>query len=152
MAKRRNKIKDTRVARNEKTPVDLSKPLNLDNFKINDSDCFGREWKPLNSNCAACADFELCGTIYNHITLREKEKGVKKKIGKNFLDEVNFKRIPEDKLLKEIKENSGTITVQKVMKFVKHYSKCEDEVTLVTWLKNFKIDNNLSIKKGIFYV
>lgn len=150
--RKRSKRHDNRKARETKTQVDMSQPLNLDNFPVKDDDCFGKDWKPLNSQCAACADFELCGTIFNHVTLKNKEKYIKSKRGANFLDEVNFERVPVKALLKEIKQNSGTITVTQVIKFVKHYSKCEDDTTIITWLKNFKMDNNLSIKKGIIYV
>lgn len=145
------KPKDTRKAKEKPKPVDLSVPLNLDNFKSKDGDCFGKEWKPQHTECAACADQEVCGVIFQQVYLKTREQKVKKSRGINFLDEVNFDRIPQDKLLKEIKDNSGSITVKQVLKFVTHYSKCDDQKTVVTWIKNFKMENNLKIKEGVIY-
>lgn len=143
--------KDDRKSKDLKEQIDLSQPLNLDHFKLSDDDCFGRSYKPQHSECAACSSIEVCGIVFQNIYLKDREKAVKKSRGINFLDEVNFNRIDKVKLLERIKEDSGNIKLDEIIIYIKHYSKCDDQTTIVTWLKEFKEENNLSIKSGIVY-
>lgn len=140
-----------RKAVENKTEYDMSKPINLEQFDITAESCFGRLWLPQHKDCSVCADLELCGTIYHHTTLNDKIKKVKKSQGINFLDDVNFDRIPKQELVDEIKKNPGKVTSDHLIKFVKHWSKCDDEDTLIVWIQQFKMDFNIKIKKGLLY-
>lgn len=141
-----------RTSKENPTSTDFSKPVNVGDFNINPDDCFGRMWLPQHKECSTCADLELCGTIYQHNVIPEKIKKVKKSQGGNFLDDVNFDRIPKESLVKEVKDNPGKVTSEHLIKFVKHWSKCDDNDTLLEWIKQFKSDYKIKIKKGLLYV
>ena len=135
-----------------KTEVDLSIPLNLEKFKLAEDDCFGKEWSPQHKECSTCHDSDVCGIIYTQLTLKNKVKEVEGSQNAKFLDLVNFKRIDKKALYSEIESKSGEINVESVIKYIKHYSRCSDDESVITWLKNFKEEYNLKIKKGVISV
>lgn len=140
-----------REKKNTKTEVDLSKPLNLDDFTLNESDCFGNEWKPDSTECSLCADIEVCGTLYRNLHIKKKIQKVKENQGINFLDEVNFKRVPWERLYNEIKSDPGKLTTEQIYNWVKQRSKSDDHESIIQNIKNFKMEYKVTFKSGLAY-
>lgn len=139
-----------RISKKEKTEVDLSTPLNADNFKIVDGDCFGSEWKPDSTECSACHDIDVCGILYAKRKVEPRSKEIKKELGRHFLDDVNFNRIDKNKLVELIKSKEGEMTSTDFLTYIKHYSRCEDSDTVLIWVKEFKLEfPQIKIKKGL---
>lgn len=144
----RERVKKTKVSFPD---VNMTKPVDVKEVTANieDQDCFTFLWQPDDKLCAACADCEMCGIIYNH-RLNKKVKRVEKEKG-GYLDNMHFDSIDKDELLQWLRMKPRT-TQQFVDKIAK-FSECPDHKTVVYWCKSFIIETKgVSTKDGIVIV
>lgn len=138
-----------REPRTKQTNVDLSKPLNLADF-VDSDDCIGKLYDPSNNSCAICHDSHICATIYHHTTLKEKRAATKG--DKVYLDEVDFERVPVDKIYELIAGSPGYWTTVMLVEAVKKYSGAADDILPAHFTKLFMAHNGIIEKEGLLYV
>jgi hypothetical protein len=51
--------------------LDITKPITLKDIPIDDNDCFGFEWEPLNSDCSMCSSQTFCAIIFTQNQLKK---------------------------------------------------------------------------------
>ena len=110
--------------------IDITKPITLKDIPIDENDCFGFEWEPLNVDCSMCASHTLCGIVFAQNQLK-KNKEIELKQG-NFLDQVdsiklNKKQIKEiDSYISDKIDNKVKFGIVEVFNFIKDIVKIRD--------------------------
>lgn len=129
-----------RKAETKKLDVDLTIPLNIEDIIV-DSDCFGKEYLPGDGACSVCAVHEVCASIKAQTV---KKLGNKiKKPGKEFIDEWNFKNVPETKLLELISNNPKEYVLEDIFQVIEKKSNCSDYNTVKIYMNNFLLENGI---------
>ena len=129
--------------------VDLRYPLNLDEIKMANGDCFGIEYDMTSTECPMCADNEVCAIVFMKKTLSKKVAEQQAKDDIIYLDECDLLSINQDELYDSI--SSGVTKVSTVIAYLKKEGRTSDDVAVIEWVKRFKRDRNLSIKGGVIW-
>lgn len=125
----------------DRIEVDLSKPVNM---ATEEGNCFGREWKPTDKECASCGMSDLCCTLYQKTIVKKRAKSIAKP--KTHLDEVYFD-INRDKLDILLQEDS--VPYMELFELVCESSNCYNAKLVNTWLTIFMKDYNYTNESGI---
>lgn len=136
-----------RVAKKVKLEVDLTKPVNLEDFPIDENDCFGGEWDMMQKECQLCADNEICGILFGNRVVKPRIKEFEEKQGQPFLDLMDFSLIDTE----QIKDGLDGMTVAAFFEFVKKMAKASDDVAVKEWVKRFLVENGYGIENSVIY-
>lgn len=139
------------MARTKKAiKLDLSKPINVEQFSSNPDDCFGNEWHQTAKPCTRCSLYGLCMTVLLSKGNSKKAAQIKKP-NKHFLDELDWQAVPWEQIKNEIKKTPGELTLNDLRATVKHLAKVIDDTTVHLKVNNWLINNNIKVTEGCLY-
>lgn len=141
----------TRIPRSEETypEVDLTIPVDTDTIMKKAASCFGKMWNITMTECAQCADRDICGIIYRAIP-DGKAVELEKKNGTKFLDRTEFRDINPDKV--EAWIVAGETTTAELIDKIKEMAETDYKPAVIAWIKKFiKERDNIYTKAGIVW-
>lgn len=141
-----------RIVRNKKTIKDLKKPLTKTEKSrlISSDDCFGLEYDLRTKECRLCADNELCCLLFKG-KLDEKVNNYEVN-NEATLDKADLSLINKEEIYGLCKRRSGELSTKELVGILMDISHLTDEISIIEYLKRFKVEYNISIKGGIVYV
>ena len=137
-----------RTKKKEATEVDLSKPISGQSLPtIAENDCTGKLWDPKDKACMYCAEFELCGILYE-AGVRERASALR--INKTaFFSEDPFHALDREKLKEQYLGCTVSELFEAIQKTISKHETVTDE-EIVGWIKEFvSMDSEIAIKGGI---
>jgi len=143
----------TRKAKNTKSEIDLLKPVNVSQIKIDDKDCFGNMWDPQDKDCSICADAEVCGIIYQEHHIKPKTEKFEKQ--ETPLDLMNFNKVEWEKIIKLVKRYEGEgspLLFDELVDIVCDYASTKDRVTAEIYITKILPEHNLVEKNGAIQI
>jgi hypothetical protein len=137
-----------RLPRKVMSKVDLSQPINYNDFTFEKDDCFGGLWNMEDKSCRMCHDNVVCGILFSKkVAIEEKKIQAE---NETFLDTVDFQNVNKDALALWLSIKNRT--VEEVFEYVTQKSSCSDEVAVVEYIKRYVLANKFRIRDSIVYV
>jgi hypothetical protein len=106
------------------TDVDFSKIVKVNDFTIDEDDCFTKMYDPSTNDCALCADCDLCSILFNKTVSVSLKKKFNDEFGQT-ADTYDFESVKSSKLGDKLSTNPGVYTRADMFDVVKKLSKCD---------------------------
>lgn len=126
----------------------LNRPVDISTIKTSNDDCFG-SWENTHKECVSCTYYEVCMVATLKVS-PERKNTVKK--SNHFFDELDWKAVPWNDILEQVKQNPGTIEVSDLRSTVKQLAKVIDDTTVIHKVNNWLFDNKIKTKNGCLYL
>lgn len=136
-----------RTPKENKTDIDLLVPVNVDDFKLDEDDCFGRMWEPTNKDCSICADIEVCGIIYQDRVIKPKKKQYEEE-GATPLDLAKFEQVDWINIVKVVEKyekDGDPMVLSELIDYVKGIANVSDDSIIELYIKSRVKKHNLEI-------
>ena len=130
------------------TPNDVqqSVAISLDDYILDENDCFSKEWSQTEEQCAMCGMQSICMVL---TTKAVKTKGDSlTKIP--WVDEIDFSAVPKEGIASIIRSGKS-FPIEEVRSLFEEYSKCKDETTVALQVNNFIREYNLKTTSGVIH-
>lgn len=143
-----------RKAKPRATEFEAIKPLPLDTFEVDQSDCFGKLWSPEAVECSMCADCLVCGIVFQQ-NLKKKVKKVEEEQGP-FLDQVKELSISDlatiEKSIKIAQDKGEVLPAVDVINYIMEVMQTKDRILARERFKTVITNNpRLFVKGGNCY-
>jgi hypothetical protein len=136
------------------TEVNLLIPVDPATIQTTEqSDCFGREYSPHASECAMCADNELCAILWAE-NIKGKKAIFEAEHGP-LLDSVDFAGVDMariERLAKKYEEEKAPMTFEELQKLIQEQANTKDVESIIQFIKRELPLTKMYLKEGLCLV